>query len=175
MNGSSDADLRNAIAKVDAHGKEIRIIYVTWSFMDQYLPSVSHSKNIIEKSDREEEVFGCQLYGHPCIILPKSRSSPATFWIDAERKNNAYFTECKKVCYIGSCISLQGHNGKCNPKMEVYYAPKKPLDINKENCARLGGHCWEESEATPVGGQQFHFRICKHCGMKQEKGWRNSA
>ncbi len=43
--------------------------------------------------------------------------------------------------------------------------------LTKEECLKMGGHCFEEMEAYTMSTPQtllVSTRICKHCGHKQE-------
>ena len=51
---------------------------------------------------------------------------------------------------------------------------RKEYPLTKEECIKIGGHCFEISNEVVLTNPPIYHRICKHCGYKEEGTQRDS-
>lgn len=44
----------------------------------------------------------------------------------------------------------------------------KEASLTKEECLKIGGHCYEEESSVVLTNPPIYHRVCKHCGHRQQ-------
>ena len=53
-------------------------------------------------------------------------------------------------------------------KMSISRLVKEGYKLTKEECLKIGGHCYEQGSCAISAYPPIYHRICKHCGHRQE-------